>query len=271
MTTKRLFLAFLMAAFAALNISTAPAQTYPTSNPTYIPTAILAPQTFTTTGNYTYAVSGIATVTMRVSGTCTGLVSTVQGSNDATNYTSMSITPVAGGANVSSVTGTGFWRINSAGLSRVRLNITALAASCTVAMAGTEGTGVPTAAAAVADLGALITNGAATAGTNNSATQSGIGIRNVTCLYNQATHANTPSTTITIQNRDSVSGNFYGVVTSSAVTTTDAVPQPIYAGEGIATTANVSAGVAVAPQWRVQQTIGGTTPVVSGTVSCFVK
>lgn len=117
------------------------APTYPYSNPTYIPTAILAPQAFTTTGDYTFAVSGLSTVTIRVSGTCTSLVSAPQGTNDGTNWTTIQAIPVNGGANVTSITGTGFWRVNTAGFSSVRLHITTLAASCTVAMAGTAAPG----------------------------------------------------------------------------------------------------------------------------------
>lgn len=131
----------LAAAFLALVAVVAGAQTYPVTNPTYIPTAVLAPQTFTTTGDYVYAVSGISTVTIRVSGTCTSLTSAPQGTNDGTNWTTIQAIPVAGGGNVTSITGAGFWRINAAGFTKTRLHITVLAASCTVAMAGSNAPG----------------------------------------------------------------------------------------------------------------------------------
>lgn len=117
------------------------AQVYPINNPTYIPTAIAPPQTFTTTGDYTYSASGISTVTIRVSGTCTGLTAAPQGTNDGTNWTTVQAIPVAGGGNVTSITGTGFWRVNAAGFTKTRLHITVLSASCTVAMAGTMAPG----------------------------------------------------------------------------------------------------------------------------------
>lgn len=134
-------LTLLMAFLAVIGLPLAQGQTYPVTNPTYIPTAPLAPTTFTTTGDYTYSVSGISTVTIRVSGTCTSLVSAPQGTNDGTNWTTIQAIPVVGGATVTSITGTGFWRVNTAGFTKTRLHITTLAASCTVAMAGTNSPG----------------------------------------------------------------------------------------------------------------------------------
>lgn len=137
---KKLFQSVLVTVLAICSFATL-AQTYPITNPTYIPTAVLAPQTFTTTGDYVYAVSGISTVTVRVSGTCTSLVSAPQGTNDGTNWTTIQAIPVAGGANVTSITGTGFWRVNTSGFTKTRLHITVLAASCTVAMSGSNSAG----------------------------------------------------------------------------------------------------------------------------------
>lgn len=122
----------------ALAASSAFAQVYPISNPSYTPTAVVAPTTYTTTGDYTFAVSGISTATIRISGTCTGLTAAPQGTNDGTNWTTLQAIPVAGGANVTTFSAVGFWRINTSGFTRSRVHITALSASCTVAMAGTN-------------------------------------------------------------------------------------------------------------------------------------
>lgn len=139
-TIRRISLALLAGVALAGSVA---AQTYPVTTPTYTPSAILAPATFTTTGDYVFNVAGVSSVTLRVSGTCTSLVAAPQGSNDATNYSTLPAAPVGGGASVTSITGTGFWRLNTAGMNRVRLHITTLAASCTVAMTGTAAASQP--------------------------------------------------------------------------------------------------------------------------------
>lgn len=113
------------------------AQSYPTSNPVYIPTASLAAQSFSAPGAYTFVTSGVSVATLRVTGTCTSLAGTVQVSNDAINWTTVPITPVAGGAAAYSVSAPGFWNFSTAGMTRARLNITALSAACSVTMAAT--------------------------------------------------------------------------------------------------------------------------------------
>lgn len=130
---------FLLAAL--LLAASAQAQTYAYTNPTYIPTAILPPVTKSAPFDYTYTVSGINTVSFRVSGTCTSLAATPQITNDGTNWTTAQLIPAAGGAIVTSIGGTGMWRLNAAGMTSARLHVTALAASCTFAAAGTEGAG----------------------------------------------------------------------------------------------------------------------------------
>jgi hypothetical protein len=66
----------------------------------------------------------------------------VQASNDAgANYTTVNLYPIATGTSaptaVASVGAVGFWKVNTAGFNKVRLHITALTATCTVAMLGT--------------------------------------------------------------------------------------------------------------------------------------
>jgi len=118
--------------------------------------------------------------------------------------------------------------------------------------------------------GALITLTGANAGTTNSADVSGYNVSRVVCVFRQSTYTNSPSTTFKIQNKDSVSGQYYDLVQSSAVTTsTSAIP--LAAGAGVATASNLSIGMPISAAWRVSVTVGGTTPVVTGTVACSIQ
>lgn len=135
------FLNRTILAIAMLGLATAAlAQVYPYTNPTYTPTAQLAAQSFSTTGTYSFVTNGVSTASLRVTGTCTGLVAAPQITNDGTNWTTVPAYPVgAGGVPVVSITGTGFWKFNTSGAVKARLNITALSAACSVAMAATPG------------------------------------------------------------------------------------------------------------------------------------
>ncbi len=129
-----------MVSFAALADAT-----YPYSNPTYIPNADGSAATYSAPSTaYVMTLNSIGTTTLRVSGTCTSLAATVQGSNDqGANYTALNLYPIATGTvaptAVASISAVGFWKINTAGMNRVRLNISALTATCTVEMLGTPG------------------------------------------------------------------------------------------------------------------------------------
>lgn len=119
-------------------------------------------------------------------------------------------------------------------------------------------------------LGALTTLTAHAAGTVNSSDQSGYNVSRVTCTFNQSAHTGTPSTTFKIQNKDAASGLYTDLITSAAITG-DATPGAIHAGAGVATTANIGAGVPIAATWRVASIIAGSSPVVTGTVGCSVQ
>lgn len=131
----------LMAVFGILSsqLSFADA-TYPWTNPSYVPTAVSPPATYTAPAMYNYTIAGIDTLTIRVSGTCTSLAATLQATNDGTNYTAINLYPIATGTTaptaVASISAVGFWKANTSGYTKVRLNISALTATCTVAMAG---------------------------------------------------------------------------------------------------------------------------------------
>lgn len=120
------------------------------------------------------------------------------------------------------------------------------------------------------DLGALTTLTAGTAATTNSADQNGYNVSRVICVFRQSTYQNSPSTTFKIQNKDAASGQYYDLVTSAAVTTSTSA-SAIAAGAGVATASNVSIGLPIAKTWRTSVTVGGTTPVVTGTIGCSVQ
>lgn len=130
---------FLIAVFLGYCVGALADAAYPYSNATYIPTAISPPQTFTAPGDYTLTTHGLSISTLRITGTCTSLAATVQGSNDATNWTSLNLSTIGHGSSTVDIASTGFWRVNSSGLSKIRLHITALTATCTVAMTGSNG------------------------------------------------------------------------------------------------------------------------------------
>jgi len=129
-------------ALSAVALS-ASAQTYPYQNPTYQPGATLPPVTISAPGSVLFSANGLATLSVRVSGTCTALAATLQASNDGTNYTAINLYPIATGTSaptaVASVSAAGFWKANVAGYTSVKLVASALTATCTVAMSGMQG------------------------------------------------------------------------------------------------------------------------------------
>lgn len=118
----------------------------------------------------------------------------------------------------------------------------------------------------VQELGTLITNTAAGAGTVNSADQTGSLIA-VSCTFTQSAHTGTPSTTFKIQGKDAATSLYYDLITSAAVTA-DATPTSVAAGMSTGTVANVSAGFPVPRTWRVSVIIAGTSPVVTAKTDC---
>jgi hypothetical protein len=118
---------------------------YPWTNPTYIPNADPQPVTYTAPSTaYFIDLNSIGTVSLRVTGTCTSLAATFQGSNDkGSNYTALNLYPIATGTStptaVASISAVGFWKINTTGMNRVRVNVSALTASCTFKLLGTPG------------------------------------------------------------------------------------------------------------------------------------
>ncbi len=97
---KRFLTSLIFTAAALLFCAPAFADTvYPYSNPTYIPSADMASATYTAPSTaYAMTLNGIGTVSLRVTGTCTSLAATLQGSNDSgSNYTALNLYPIATG------------------------------------------------------------------------------------------------------------------------------------------------------------------------------
>jgi|SRR5579863_3343540 len=120
------------------------------------------------------------------------------------------------------------------------------------------------------DLGNVRSLSAQTAGTLVSADQSGFNVTRVICVFRQSTFTNSPSTTFKIQNKDAASGQYYDVITSSAITSSTAA-NPIAMGADMVNASNSTASFPVAAAWRVSVTVGGTTPIVTGTIGCSVQ
>lgn len=103
-------------------------QTYPINNPTYIPGAILASQNITTAGALTYQSNGVGTLYVRVLGTYTGLVATVQITESraaSPTWTSVTVEEV-GAARKGTISANGLYRVNVAGAAQVRFNASAI-------------------------------------------------------------------------------------------------------------------------------------------------
>lgn len=129
-------------ALSAVALS-ASAQTFPYQNPTYIPSAVLAPVSLSAPGTVPFSTNGLSTLVMRVSGTCTAVAGTLQASNDATNFTAINLYPIATGTTapvaVAAFAAAGFWKANVTGFTSVKVNVTALTAACAFALSGTQG------------------------------------------------------------------------------------------------------------------------------------
>lgn len=132
----------LVAAFLfALGGNGAPvaAQTYPTNNPSYIPTAVLPAVSCSAACIVTLNTNGVGTATFRISGSGTGIAATVQVSNDratSPTFTGVTAYPI-GSTPVKTITAAGLYRVNTEGAAYVRLNLTAVTGSVSISGAAT--------------------------------------------------------------------------------------------------------------------------------------
>jgi len=135
---KKLLQLFALVAAMGLGLfASAYAETYPVTNPTYIPNA--RGTAFTVASNVAatpLTLNGIGTVALQLSGTCTGLQGRMQGTVDDTNYVTLNMYPynaTLAASAVTSVSGTtGTWVMNTAGYSKVRMNNTGVSTSTCV-------------------------------------------------------------------------------------------------------------------------------------------
>lgn len=269
----------LLAVAAALALgvaASASAQSYPTNNPVYIPTPVLAQQSLSAAGTVGFNSNNVGDTLVRFSGSETGLAATIQCTESRASsptWSNLTIFPVGATGSAAApidaatgVTANGLYRVNSAACAQVRVNVTATTGAVNIAMSG----GLPQLEhfAANLDYGAVITNTARVPATVHSADLTNFSGTGVMCVFNQTAHASSPSTTYSIEAKDSASGAYVSLLTSAA-NTADATPSFIVVHPGVAETANVSTGLPIPRTFRVTEVVGGTGST-TGTIGCHV-
>ena len=132
---------FSMLMFAVVLATSAFAQTYPTTNPTYHPNMRFPAFTIASgVASSAATLNGVGNVSLFVTGTCTSLAATFQASNDGTNWVTLNMYPynatVAASA-VTSISATGTWVMNVGGYNKIRVNNTAVSGTaCVGTLAG---------------------------------------------------------------------------------------------------------------------------------------
>lgn len=146
------------------------AQTYPTTTPVYIPSAILSSTALTAAGDVVYTVSGVNTVSAQFLGTHSVLTGTFQVSNDGgTTYVTAAAVPFGGGTPIGAFTlgaANGLWFVNTAGMTNLRVHVTSFTGtSVKVNMTGTAAASAlntdPCQSPGTAKLSAVVNIGAA--------------------------------------------------------------------------------------------------------------
>lgn len=119
------------------------------------------------------------------------------------------------------------------------------------------------------DTGALINVSNVGVGSAQSADQTNLSGRGVKVAINITVITGTsPTFTVTIQGKDTTSGNYYTILTSAALNATGLTILTVY--PGLTAAANVTASDVLPRTWRVTSTVAGTGPNVSATVSAQV-
>lgn len=119
------------------------------------------------------------------------------------------------------------------------------------------------------NLGALATLTAASAG-GNSADQVNSLNRGVTVGIDvTAITGTSPTLTVTIQGKDPVSGTYYTLLASTAISAVGFSTLVVY--PGVAVTANETASLPLPGAWRISYAIGGTSPAVTATISATLQ
>jgi len=274
----------LLAAAAALILAVpvlANAQSYPTTAPTYIPNAVLASQSLTATGvSKSFIAQGLGVSTVKIGGTFSVLAATVQATNDPTSiadtsatWVTLNVYPYSTGSQtpVSTLTAAGTYRVDAAGFTRIRLNVSSLTGTnVTVNFSGNQAGFFKV--QQNLDVGNLLSLTAQGAGTLNSTALINDDGKGATCTLSVTTSGGTPSSTFGIQEYDVASSTWFTVLTSAAVTTTGTYKVSVYPGLLASAVPASSTGMNwhLGRQFRAFVTVGGTTPAVTGTLGCNV-
>lgn len=110
-------------------------QSYPTTNPTYVPNAILGATTLTAAGTVVFQNNGNAEILLRIAGTNTGFAATVEVTESraaSPTWTAISVQGT-GGLRTASLTANGLYSFTSAGYAQVRLNVTSITGTNVIA------------------------------------------------------------------------------------------------------------------------------------------
>lgn len=139
---RRIHSLCLFALLALVFSGPALGQNYPTTNPTFIGTATLPPQSLGAAGTVVFQVNGQGAMSMALSGTGSGIAATIQGTTQRTGtpvWITLPVAPAGGGASALSISATGTYLFDASGFAQVRLNLTAVTGSVAAAFAGTPG------------------------------------------------------------------------------------------------------------------------------------
>ena len=117
------------------------------------------------------------------------------------------------------------------------------------------------------DTGAIVTFAAQAAGTVNSADQVNYNGRGVKVFYNISALGAATTVTFNLQIKDSVSGNYFTVLSSTAIAATGSGVLTLY--PGLTSAANITANDILPRDWRVQAVVAGTN-TATGTVGASV-
>lgn len=199
----------LLLVFALIAPMPAVAQpAYPTNNPTYIPTAVIAASTLTATGDVYFTANGLSGASVRISALSGTLVATIQGSNDpmavangSANWSTLYYLNLASPstAPANSITANGLYGFNTGGFTRFRVHVTTLSGgshTVTINVAGTPGpVGVYVLNAPAATIGTALPAGTNTIGNVNQTSDLPVGATAVTASTTGTTAATTATLT----------------------------------------------------------------------------
>lgn len=134
---KALFFKILAVMLFSVTVaSSAFAQVYPFSNPSYIPNLRLPAFAIASgVANANVVLNGIGTTRLQITGTCTSLNGRLETSPDGTNWVTLNLYPnqaLTTASAVTSVTATGTWVANTAGANIVRFNNSAVSGTACV-------------------------------------------------------------------------------------------------------------------------------------------